>query len=89
MLDCEKAGVGEYLVVALRKKEVFWFVRRRGKIKTMPPDADGVYRSQVFPEWWQDSAALLRGNRKRLLAVLSEGLASPEHATFVAKLARK
>lgn len=33
--------------------------------------------------------ALLRRDRKRLLAVLRQGLASPEHAAFVAKLPSK
>jgi Uma2 family endonuclease len=88
-LDYEKAGVREYIVVALRKKVVYWFVRRRGKFKDLPADADGIYRSQVFPGLWLDAAALLRGDRKRLLAVLREGLASPAHAAFVAKLARR
>jgi hypothetical protein len=88
-LDYEKAGVREYAVVALRSKKVFWFVRRRGKFKELTPDADGVFRSEVFPGLWLDAAAFLRRDSKRLLAVLRQGLASPEHAAFVAKLAAK
>jgi len=86
--DYQTAGVREYVVVALRRKEVLWFMRQRGKFKEMPPDKDGIYRSQVFPGLWLDPAALLRRDRKRLLAVLRQGLNTPEHASFIAKLAR-
>jgi hypothetical protein len=85
----EKAGVREYMVAALRSREVFWFVRRRGKFKELVREADGSFRSEVFPGLWLDPAALLRRDRKGMLAVLRRGLASPEHAAFVAKLAGK
>jgi Uma2 family endonuclease len=85
--DYEAAGVQEYIVVALRRKEVFWFVRHRGKFKPMMPDSDGILRSKVFPGLWLDPAALLRRDLRRLLAVLRKGLGTPEHAAFVAKLA--
>lgn len=87
--DYEKAGVREYVVVALRQQRVFWFLRRRGKFKELAPRADGVYRSDVFPGLWLDPQALLRRDGKRLLAVLKQGLASPEHAAFVTRLARE
>jgi hypothetical protein len=86
--DMEKAGVREYLVIALRKDKVFWFVRRRGKLRDLPAASDGILRSQIFPGLWLDPAALLSRDVKRLLAVLRLGLASPEHAAFVARLAR-
>jgi hypothetical protein len=84
--DYEKAGVREYVVAALRREMVFWFVRKRGKFKDMPPDADGIYRSQVFPGLWLDPKALLHRNAKRLLAVLEQGLGSPDHVEFVKRL---
>jgi hypothetical protein len=87
--DYEKAGVREYIVVALRLQHVFWFVRRRGKFKELAPGDDGLFRSEVFPGLWLDPAALLRRDRKRLLVVLRQGLASPEHAAFVARLAKR
>jgi hypothetical protein len=55
----------------------------------MPPGADGILRSEVFPGLWLDPAAFLKRDGKRLLAVLRQGLAAPEHAAFVAKLASK
>jgi hypothetical protein len=85
--DFEKAGVREYVVVALRTKRVLWFVLRRGKFQEMKPDADGIYRSKVFPGLWLDPDALLRRDRKRMLAMLRQGLATQEHEAFVAKLA--
>ena len=87
--DYEKAGVREYMVAALRKREVFWFVRRRGKFKPLSPGGDGILRSEVFPGLWLDPAAFLKRDGKLLMAVLRQGLDSPEHAAFAAKLAAK
>lgn len=87
--DYEKAGVREYVVLALRMQQVFWFERRRGKYREVPLPADGVFRSRVFPGLWLDAEALLRNQRQRVLAALKEGLAIPEHATFVAQLEKQ
>lgn len=87
--DYERAGVREYVVVALRQQRVIWFVLRNGKFEIIPPGPDGILRSEVFPGLWLDPAALLRGDVTRLKAVLDQGLATPEHAAFVAKLAGK
>lgn len=86
-IDYEKAGVREYVVVALRQEKVFWFVRRRARFRALAVGADGLYRSEVFPGLWLDPEALLTNDRKRLLAVLRQGLASPQQTAFVAKLA--
>lgn len=83
----ERAGVREYLVVALRQQRVFWFELRDGRFHELPPDVDGLYRSRVFPGLWLDPAALLRLDSARLREVLNDGLASPLHAAFVAQLA--
>ena len=88
-LDYEKAGVREYMVAAVRTKQVFWFIRRRGKFKPLPEDADGILRSEVLPGLWLDPNAFLNRDSKRLRAALRQGLASPEHAAFAAKLANK
>jgi Uma2 family endonuclease len=87
--DYQKAGVREYVVLALRTQQVFWFVRRRGKYQEIPLPADGVFRSQAFPGLWLDAEAVLRYQRERVLAALGRGLATPEHAAFVAKLAKQ
>jgi Uma2 family endonuclease len=85
--DYEQAGVREYIVVALRQNRVFWFILRNGRFEDLPLGADGIYRSEVFPGLWLDPAALLRLDGPRLREVLQQGLASPEHAAFVARLA--
>jgi len=84
--DYEKEGVKEYLVVVLRQKEIHWFIRRGGAFAELPPGPDGIHRSEVFPGLWLDGQALLRLDRPRLLEVLRQGLASPEHAAFVQRL---
>jgi hypothetical protein len=85
--DYERAGVQEYLVRALGPDEVIWHVLREGRLVAVPPGADGLYRSEVFQGLWLDPAALVAGDRRRLRAALDQGLASPEHAAFVARLA--
>jgi hypothetical protein len=42
----------------------------------------------VFSGLWLDPAALMRGDVNAVLAVVQQGLNSPEHADFVARLER-
>jgi Uma2 family endonuclease len=84
--DYERTGVREYLVVALRQARVVWLVAREGRFAEMAAGADGVLRSEVFPGLWLDPAALLRLDGNRVSEVLRQGLATPEHAAFVARL---
>jgi Uma2 family endonuclease len=87
--DYEKAGVREYVVLALRMRRVFWFVRQRAKYKEVARPADGIFRSRQFPGLWLDADAVLRNHRQRVLAALKQGLATPEHAAFVTKLRKQ
>jgi hypothetical protein len=43
---------------------------------------------KTFPGLWLDGAALLRRDRKRILKVLHQVLATPDHIAFVARLAQ-
>ncbi len=61
-----------------------WFVLRDDRYEPLAPNAAGHYQSEVFPGLWLDPAALLRGDLAQVLAVLQQGLASPEHADFLA-----
>lgn len=88
-LDYQKAGVREYVVLALRMQQVFWFVRSRGKYKDVPLPRDGIFRSRAFPGLWLDAEAMLRHHRPGVLAALQQGLATSEHTAFVAKLAKQ
>lgn len=89
LADYERYGVREYLVVIVREREVRWFARRKDRFTPMKPDADGVLKSKVFPGLWLDTAGVFDRTARRLLATLRKGLGSPEHAKFVAKLAKK
>ena len=60
----------------------------RGRYKLLAPDADGIWRSRIFPGLWLDGKALLEGNMRQVLVKLQEGLDSREHQAFVEKLAR-
>ena len=86
--DYERAGVLEYLFVGLAHEEIRWFIRLDGRFTDLPPDADGVFRSGVFPGLWLDPAALFARDLQSLAVTLDRGLATPEHAAFVARLAQ-
>jgi Uma2 family endonuclease len=83
-IDYQQAGVREYVVVCVEEPELHWF--RFRPVGRVLPDGAGVYRSRVFPGLWIDGNALLADHRRRVLATLRQGLASPEHRAFVARL---
>ncbi|WP_161967639.1 Uma2 family endonuclease [Fimbriiglobus ruber] len=87
MLAYQEDGVPEYIVWRTAEAVIDWFVLKRKKYVPLAPDADGILQSQIFPGLWLDPVALLNWDMPRVLAILQQGLASPEHATFVAKLA--
>ena len=81
-------GVREYVVWRVLDRRVDWFVNRDGRFELMPPAADGILRSTVFPGLWLEPAALVRGDKAMVKAILQQGVNSPEHADFVARLGR-
>jgi Uma2 family endonuclease len=85
----QKNGVREYIVWRVDDQKVDWFVLCGGGYEPLAPEADGTFRSTVFPGLWLDPAALVRGDFHTLLGVLQRGLESPEHAAFVASLQRQ
>ncbi len=87
-VDYERAGVRESVFVGLDPEEVRWFVRREGRFVEMLPGPDGIYRSEAFPGLWFEPRAFFVEDMDGLIAVLEQGLATPEHAAFVAQLAR-
>jgi hypothetical protein len=83
--DYEQAGVREYVVLCVEEEELYWFdFESKGRIAA---DARGIYRSRVFPGLWVHGPALVERRLSRLLKVLNQGLASPEHGAFVKRLA--
>jgi Uma2 family endonuclease len=86
--DYERAGVLEYVVRAIDPDEIFWFGQEQGVLVQRPIGEDGLYHSTVFPGLWLDPRALMRVDTRHQRAVLDLGCATPEHAEFVAELAR-
>lgn len=85
----ESAAIPEYLAVVVFEQEIRWHVLVDGRYQLLSPDADGLYRSRIFPGLWLDGQALLSGNLRQVLDRLQEGLRSPEHERFVADLAAR
>jgi Uma2 family endonuclease len=81
-------GVREYVVWRVLDLQVDWFVNREGRFELLAAAADGILRSTVFPGLWLDPAALVRGEKAAVKAILEQGLSSPEHADFAARLER-
>lgn len=79
-------GVLEYLVWETIAEDFYWFVLQEVEYHRVSPDADGVISSRVYPGLWLDVTALLRGDLARVLAMVQQGVASAEHAEFVAGL---
>lgn len=79
-------GVQEYLVIQTYEQRLDWFALHDDGYRLLQPDEQGILRSQVFPGLWLQPAAFWSGDLAALLAVLQEGLASPEHAAFVEQL---
>jgi hypothetical protein len=81
-----RSRVLEYIVWRVPDKQVDWFQLVGGKYERLVPDAAGVLKSTVFPGLWLAVPAMLAGDMPKVHDVLHRGLASPEHAAFVAKL---
>jgi len=79
-------SVREYLVWRVQDEAIDWFTLREGNYERLPLNSSGVYQSEVFPGLWLDHAALVRTDLATVVQVLQQGIASPEHAAFVARL---
>ncbi|MBM4459211.1 MAG: Uma2 family endonuclease [Chloroflexi bacterium] len=82
----QRSGVQEYLALQVYEQEATWFALREGVYEPLLPDAAGILHSEVFPGLWLDVAAFWAGDLAGVLATLQRGLASLEHAAFVAHL---
>jgi hypothetical protein len=69
-------------------RQIDWFVLYEERYEPLNPAADGILRSTVFPGLWLDPATLIRGDVNAVFAIVQQGLNSPEHADFVARLER-
>jgi Uma2 family endonuclease len=81
----QRNRVQEYLALLTFEPRIVWHVLTAGKYVPMMPDDDGILRSRVFPGLWLHPGHFWADDINALLAVLREGLASPDHAEFVAR----
>jgi Uma2 family endonuclease len=81
-----KHGVQEYLVVEVKLQKIHWFTLHEGVYEIILPNKQGIFQSEIFPGLWLDEVAFWAGDLAQMLAVLQTGLASAEHAHFVAEL---
>lgn len=84
--DYQAAGVQEYIIWRTEDRAIDWFLLEAGHYAPLPPGPDGILRSRIFPGLWLDPAALIAGDMARVEAVLRQGIATPEHAAFVARI---
>ncbi|MGA7500006.1 MAG: Uma2 family endonuclease, partial [Isosphaeraceae bacterium] len=84
-----RSGVREYVVWRVQDRKIDWFVLHDGEFIPLDPDEKGHYRSTTFPGLWLDATALVAGDMAKVLDVVRQGLAAPEHAKFVSDLAAR
>jgi hypothetical protein len=82
-------GVREYIVWRVEDRAIDWFVLHQGQYDPLPLTPTGLYQSECFPGLWLDPAALMAFDLARVLQIVQQGLASPEHAAFVVRLQQK
>ena len=80
--------VREYLVWRVHDRAIDWFVLRGSNFERLVAGADGVLRSETFPGLWLDEGAMVRQDIAAVLGTLQQGLATREHAAFLARLQR-
>jgi hypothetical protein len=85
----ERMGVLEYVAILMYEKEIRWHRIGKNGYSLLEPDAKSIWKSIVFPGLWLDGTAMLANDAAKVLATLRKGLRSPEHASFVKKLAKK
>lgn len=78
--------VQEYLIWRVYDHQFDWFRLQQGEYIQLQTNADNIICSQIFPGLWLDKIALLGGDLGKVLAVLQQGLASPEHEDFISRL---
>jgi Uma2 family endonuclease len=80
-------AVQEYLVWAVRNRVLTWLRLQEGRYEPIAPDEHGVLRSTVFPGLWLAAESLLDRDLPAVLRCVQQGVASPEHAALLERLA--
>jgi hypothetical protein len=85
LIGYRRNGVREYVVWRVFDRIIDWFVLRGDQFEPLAPDSKGILRSEVFPGLWLDPVALVARNVPEVIRVAQQGIATPEHAAFVAR----
>ena len=80
--------IQEYTVWQTLDKRLDWFEWTPAEYTRRSPDKRGLLKSKVFPGLWLNASALLQEKYELVIKILEQGLRSPEHASFVARLSR-
>jgi Uma2 family endonuclease len=78
-------GVKEYVVWRVEDQAIDWFILRGGQYDPLAL-AGGLYKSEALPGLWLNPPGLIAGDLAQVFQVVQQGIASPEHAAFVARL---
>lgn len=78
-------GVQEYIAVQVYEQQIDWFALHDDVYVNLASDQNGMMRSECFPGLWLSAPALWSGDLAALLQQLQQGLASAEHAAYVAQ----
>ena len=79
-------GVREYIVWRTFSQQIDWFYLEGGEYNSLVANGSGIFCSQQFPGLWLAGDSLLSGNLAEVLHSLQQGIASPEHQTFMDSL---
>jgi hypothetical protein len=78
--------VQEYIVFRVEDAILDWLILRLGDDVRLSLSPAGIHQSEIFPGLWLDPAALVRDDLPTVLSVLQQGIATPDHAAYVAEL---
>jgi Uma2 family endonuclease len=84
----ERAGVREYITAETLRRRLVWRLLQGGVYVAQQIPEDGILRSQVFPGLWLDVPAFWNDDKTRIMAALTQGLATEEHRQFAESLAQ-
>jgi Uma2 family endonuclease len=82
-------GVREYVVWRVFDRAIDWFVSREGRFDRLVLKEGRRLESEVLPGLWLDPVALISGDMLSIGQTVQQGIATPEHAAFVASLQQK
>ncbi len=85
----QRTGVQEYLALQVYEQRADWWALCEGVYQPLAADETGILRSARFPGLWLNVPAFWAGDLVAVLVTLQAGLATPEHAAFMDRLAEQ